>query len=152
LAAEFEGVDVALKPFSPRKRLLSKSELCFYEALRSAMYDHVVFAKVRLADLIDANKRHRSWQANFNRVCAKHIDFVVCDDNSQPVVAIELDDKSHARLDHATRDAGKDRLLQAAGLQLIRVPTQAAYDFEAIRKLVLDGRKPVDVNQAIWHD
>jgi Protein of unknown function (DUF2726) len=61
-------VDVGLTPFYRREHLLTKNELCFYEVLRSAMYEYVVFAKVRLADLIEADERHRHWRANFNRI------------------------------------------------------------------------------------
>jgi hypothetical protein len=143
-------MDVALKPFSRRKHLLTKNELSFYEVLRSAMYDYVVFAKVRLADLIDANERHRHWQANFSRICAKHIDFVICNDDSKPVIAIEVDDKSHERADRVARDSDVDRLFQAVGFPLIRMPMQTTYDFEQVRKLVTAGLKPIGVNEAIW--
>lgn len=143
-------MDVAFKPFSRCERLLTKNELSFYEVLRSAMYDYVVFAKVRLADLIDADKRHRNGQADFSRILAKHIDFVVCDDDSKPVIAIEVDDKSHQRPDRTARDSDVDRLFQAIGFPLIRLPAQETYDFEEIRKLVTVGLKPVGINEAIW--
>src|SRR5215471_12491842 len=143
-------MDVALKTFSRRKALLTKNELSFYEVLRSAMYDYVVFAKVRLADLIDADERHRNGQTN--EIHTKHIDFVICDDDSKPVIAIEVDDKSDERSDRAARDPDVDRLFQAVGLQLIRVPAQSTYDFEQVRKLVTAGLKPTPVNEAIWRD
>ncbi len=145
-------MDVALKPFSRRKHLLTKNELSFYEVLRSAMYDYVVFAKVQLADLIDANERHRDWEANFNRIRATNIDFVICDDDSKPVIAIEVDDKSPDRADRVARDADVDRLFQAVGFPLIRLPAQGTYDFEQVRKLVTAGLKPASVNEAIWRD
>ena len=141
-----------MRPFSRRKHLLSKNELSFYEILRSAMYDYVVFAKVRLADLIEADEGHRHWQANFDRINAKHIDFVICDDESKPVVAIEVDDKSHDRADGGARDPEVDQLFQAVGFPLIRVPAQSTYDFAQIRKQITAGLKPVSVNQAIWRD
>jgi len=143
-------MDVALKTFSRRKALLTKNELSFYEVLRSAMYDYVVFAKVRLADLIDADERHRKGQTN--EIRTKHIDFVICDDDSKPLIAIEVDDKSDDRSDRAARDPDVDRLFQAVGLQLIRVPAQSTYDFEQVRKLVTAGLKPTPVNEAIWRD
>ena len=67
--------------------------------LREIFGDCVVLAKVRLADLIEANERHPQWQANFNRIRSKHVDFVLCDNWLRPLLAIELDDSSHKRID-----------------------------------------------------
>jgi uncharacterized protein DUF2726 len=143
-------VDVALKPFSRRKHLLTKNELSFYEVLRSAMYDYVVFAKVQVADLINANERHRDWEPKFNQIRATNIDFVICDDDSKPVIAIEVDDKSPGQANRGARDADVDRLFQAVGFPLIRLPVQSTYDFEQVRKSVTAELKTAPINEAIW--
>jgi len=117
--------------------LLTKSESRFYDTLRRVVRDHVVFAKVRLADVVDADDRHRHWQANFNRVCSKHLDFVVCDSLFRPVIAIELDDSSHQRQDRRKRDDDVDRLLEAVSLPLLRIFVRKTYDPDLISRLLL---------------
>ena len=130
-------VESSLRPYFRHKHLLTPTELSFYEVLRRVVYDYVVFAKVRVADLIDANARHRSWQANFNRVCSKHIDFVICDDDSRPLLAVELDGNSHERPDRVARDDDVDGLFEAVSFPLLRVPAETEYDFDRLRALVV---------------
>ena len=124
-------------PIFRRKYLLTKAEQSFYEILREIARDQFVFAKVRLADLIDADDRHRCWQANFNRVRGKHIDFVVCDSLFRPRVAVELDDASHEREDRRERDYVVDRLFDAVRLPLARFPVRKKYDHDEIRHVLL---------------
>ncbi len=45
-----------------RRYLLTKSERHFYETLRRVVGNHVIFVKVRLADLVAADERHMRWQ------------------------------------------------------------------------------------------
>ena len=134
-------METGLRPYFRRKHLLTPTELSFYEVLRRVVYDYVVFAKVRLADLIDANERHQSWQANFNRIRSKHIDFVICDDDSRPLLAVELDDKSHERPDRVARDHDVDHLFDAVSFPLVRVPVEAEYDFDRLRALLVPALK-----------
>jgi hypothetical protein len=103
----------------------------------SAVRDHLILAKVRLADLVDADERHPRWQANFNRVCSKHIDFVICDSLFRPIIAVELDGSSHEREDQCKRDLDVDRILENASLPLLRVFARKAYDPELISCLLL---------------
>jgi hypothetical protein len=52
---------------------------------------------------------------------AKHIDFLVCRaDTTEPVLAVELDDRSHGRAGRVDRDAFLDGCLAAAGIPLLR--------------------------------
>ena len=78
----------------------------------------MILAKVRLADLVDADKRHRLWRANFNRVCSKHIDFVICDLALSPIIAVELDDSSHQLPERQARDRDVNRILEIASTLL----------------------------------
>ena len=113
------------------------SEQRFYDMLRRVVRDHVIFAKVGLADLVDARKQHRHWQANFNRICSKHIDFVVCDSLFRPIIAVELDGVSHQRDDRRKRDGDVDRILHSASLPLLRVFVRKDYDPGLISRLLL---------------
>lgn len=62
------------------KHVLTPTEQRFYHALRSAFGDmHVILMKVRLADLIAVQRNQTNYQTHFNRISAKHVDFVICD-------------------------------------------------------------------------
>ena len=63
-----------------------------------------------------------------NRVAAKHIDFVLCDPRTlAPVLAVELDDASHAAPHRRQRDVLVNEVLRTVGLPLLRVPVQRSY-------------------------
>jgi hypothetical protein len=137
------AVDVALRPFFRRKYLLTIAEKRFYNVLRTVVAPHSVHPKVRLADLIETDKGHRFWRANFNRVCSKHIDFVVCDAALSPIIAVELDDSSHRLPERAVRDRKVNRILEIASLPILRVPVRRTYDAKAIEKDILAKLRPV---------
>lgn len=122
-------------PYVSRGELFSNAERSFYEVLRRAVgAEHCIFAKVRLADLLTVPKGTLAWQAHFNRIQSKHIDFIVCDVAClSPRVALELDDSSHAAPERRERDAFVDRALARAGLPLIRVPARQGYAAPALR-------------------
>ena len=58
----------------------------------------------------------------------KHVDFLLCDRASQrPLLAIELDDSSHTKFDHAESDKFKSDLFTAVELKLMRVKVRQTY-------------------------
>lgn len=127
-------------PYRPRGRLVTKSELRFYKSLVKACQDDFeIFAMVRIADLLrveDGVRNKRTW---INKILAKHIDFVLCDPGSlQPLVCIELDDKSHERPDRIERDDFVNAAFDSAGLPLLRIPVQRSYPSREIRELIDD--------------
>ncbi len=125
-------------PFKRRDYLLTKGEAAFYHQLRLAIPSGtVLIAKVRLIDLLyfpKGGKNRQSWQ---NRVQSKHIDFVVCDARElRPLLAIELDDKSHEREDRRERDGLVDHILESAGLPFHREPAAAGYSADRLRAAI----------------
>ena len=82
-----------------REALFTPSEIKFYRELEQAIGEQfIVFGKVRVADIITPEKSlsKSNWRTAFNKISAKHFDFVLCDKNTLRVGAvIELDDKSH---------------------------------------------------------
>lgn len=125
-------------PYRVRPRLVTKSELSFYRSLVKAVQDDFeIMAMVRMADLIRVEvgtPNRRKW---LNKVLAKHIDFVLCDRGSlQPLVCIELDDRSHQRADRIERDKFVDHAFESAGLPLIRIPVSQNYPPREVRELI----------------
>ena len=123
-------------PYSRRNCLFSAAERSFYEILQRLTPDHTVFAKVRLAELVYVQGTV-SRQMHLNRIDQKHIDFVVCDKNLAPVVAIELDGTSRPQADSRVRDEFVDEVLAAAALPVIHVRARHAYVMDEIHRLLL---------------
>lgn len=135
-------METSLRPYFRKPFLLSKPEKYFYNVLREVFGNHTVLAKVRLADLVEANRRHPNWQANFNRIRSKHIDFVICDGWLCPLIAVELDGSSHKRVDRQQRDNLVDEILKKVSLQIVHVPRQKQYFHKEIRQLLLPKLAP----------
>lgn len=128
-------------PYRKKDYLLTKAERSFYEVLRAVVVDEMlIFAKVRLADLVWLPKGTTNWQAHFNRVQSKHIDFVLCDlQKIAPVLAIELDDASHGRDSRQRRDLFVNAALNGAGLPILRVKVKRAYAPNELAKLIRES-------------
>ncbi|MEM0952800.1 MAG: DUF2726 domain-containing protein [Pseudomonadota bacterium] len=130
--------------FSYRKRkgLLTAAERSFYGVLVTAMPENVVFAKVRVADLVQPKKglSRTNWQKAFNKISAKHFDFVVCKPQDLKVeVVIELDDASHNAAARKQRDAFVEHVCSTADIPLVRIRAARSYNVIEIRKLLNDA-------------
>jgi Protein of unknown function (DUF2726) len=121
-------------PFRRRTVLFSKAERSFYQTLRSLVPDHMIFVKVKLADLVSLQPQHSFWE-HFNPINRKHIDFVVCDPTLAPVLAIELDDMSKTQGDGSTTNL-VNSVLATASLPILHVPQKRTYLFDELRRLL----------------
>ncbi len=130
-------------PYEAANPLLSASERAFYTTLRKAVgADYALFIKVRLADIIqvESGLTGKGRSSAFNRIKAKHVDFVVCDPETFRVVcAIELDDRSHRQQARQERDDFVDAALAAAEVPILHVPTQKSYSPDKLRQQVLQA-------------
>ena len=109
--------------------LLTPAERHFYYSLeRRLPPGYRLSFKVRLADVVTVRcARGRQFWRAFGPIAQKHVDFVVCDADFCPVLAVELDDASHGRADRARRDRFVDRAMASAGVPLVRVRAARAY-------------------------
>lgn len=82
---------------------------------------YLVFAKVRLIDLVEPTQGNPKYKTFFYKVQAKHVDFVLCDQKLVARIVIELDDSSHEKADRAERDIFVDTILRNNGYKVIRV-------------------------------
>ena len=126
-------------PFRLEDSLLTPAELVFFEALSAAVGEVCALTcKTRLADIITVCEGATEWRAHFNRIQAKHIDFVVCDPvDMAPLVLVELDDASHDRPDRRQRDAFVDQAAAAAGIPILHIPVAAEYRIDDLRQQVM---------------
>lgn len=122
-------------PYRKKPAIMTRNEQEFYRALLRAAGDRYdVFAMVRIADLlsVEPTPKRINWQ---NRINCKHVDFVLCDIESQEaLLAIEVDDRSHEQQSRQDRDYFVDRAFAAAGLGLLRIQATRNYSAKELRK------------------
>ena len=118
--------------------LFTPAERSFFGVLNQAISDDVIaFGKVRVADVITPTKGgvKGAWQRAFNKISAKHFDFILCNKSDLSFVcSIELDDKSHNSAKQKTRDAFLEKACKSANFPLIRFPAKATYSVTDIRE------------------
>lgn len=87
-------------------------------------YKFVLLSKVRLADFIQPintpnRKDYYHW---FNRISAKHVDFLVCETETiKPLCAIELDDYTHRYKNRQDRDEFVDNVYKSIKLPILHI-------------------------------
>lgn len=117
--------------YEAQESLFTPAERNFMMVLQSICASHfAVFGKVRIADVIAVRKglEPQVWRRAFNRISAKHVDYVLCDPRDLSVLCvIELDDASHRRKDRSERDTFVDAVFAEAGIPCIRIPARASY-------------------------
>lgn len=128
-------------PYIAKGSLVTPAERAFLGVLEQAVGDEYrIHAKVRMADVVGVRTmrdRSRRQQA-FNRIPAKHFDFVLCTPGELMVLAaIELDDKSHGRRDRRGRDRLVTQICRAIRLPLIRFAAKRSYTVSEVRREVL---------------
>jgi hypothetical protein len=93
--------------------------------------------KVALGDVFYVKKgddlsRYRIYT---NKIDRKHVDFLLCDSTTmQPLIGIELDDKSHERPDRRERDIFVDGVFAAWNKVIAEL---VSYSFQAALKELL---------------
>lgn len=122
LRIKFRKPDIT-KLYVP-KPVLTKREYDFYKKLKP-LADECglnIYTKIRLADLIEPKPKSENplWMECFNKIKAKHIDFALADDDTNIIVLIELDDRSHERPDRIERDDFVNAVLKNTGYTLLR--------------------------------
>lgn len=79
----------------------------------------ILFAKVRLFDLVKPISGHPKYKTNLYRIQSKHVDFVLCKSNLVAKYIIELDDSSHDTAKGKERDLFVDTVLTACGYKVL---------------------------------
>lgn len=110
-------------PYLKQKTFLSPNELNFYKKLKEHADEKglIVFAKVRLADLVWIPKSYAFFSFFFGWIKAKQIDFVLCDSVTFEIKClVELDDQTHDLPQRQSRDRFVNKVIKKAGHHFIR--------------------------------
>jgi hypothetical protein len=124
------------QPYVLKTSLFTPAERSFLGCLDSVLSPEIrVFGKVRLADLFNVERTldRSAWQSAFNKINSKHVDFILFRANDLcPLLAIELDDKTHAMEERQQRDVFLTEIFANSHLPLIRFKVQKFYRPEDI--------------------
>lgn len=106
------------------RQLLTNRELKEYQKLKQYADTRgwLICPKVRLLDLIEPKAKYNrsDRQTLMNKVWAKHVDFVLVDQQMHLVGVLELDDSTHDRADRQDRDRFVRDALEGAGIILVQ--------------------------------
>jgi len=83
-------------------------------------YRSSIYRKVRIADVVDIKRLSSSSLRKYALMA--HLDFVVADENEQPLFAVEFDGPGHS----PSHDAEKDEIFRLADLALFRVDLRSS--------------------------
>ena len=123
-----------------KKSLFSPAERSFLGVLQVVIRQGVSLeCKVRLADIFGIKKglERDDRQRAFNRICSKHVDFLlVQESDGRPLLGIELDDSSHDEYDRIARDKFVDSVFVSGGLPILHFEVKQAYDQNEVRRRI----------------
>ena len=127
-------------PYLVRNKFFSDAEASFFRVLKAAVAERLlIFSKVSLVEIFYISHPEVN-QAYRNKIDRKHVDFLLCSaDTLQPVLAIELDDSSHQRPDRVKRDEFVDAVFSTAGLPLLHISAQRAYNTQELSQKIKDA-------------
>ncbi len=132
-----------LYQYKKKDFLITRAEHEFFDILVEIFGDkYHVFTQVHLPTILEHKINGQNWKGSFSHINGKSVDFVICDkEYIKPLVAIELDDKSHERLDRIERDSEVERMLKEAVMPLIRFENHGSFDKEEINKTISEFLK-----------
>lgn len=115
-----ENVNKYKESYEP-KYLMTINEKSQYRKLKQWANQHnlIVFCKVRMLDLVTPRKNQDNYKGALWKIQAKHVDFVLCDQNIRVKCIVEISDRSHNRQDRADRDNFVTEVLQACGYKIL---------------------------------
>lgn len=120
--------------------LMSRAEHEFFDILVGIVGNqYYIFPQIHLSTILDNKVVGQNWRGAFRHIDEKSVDFVICDKAYiKPLLAIELDDRTHDQDKRKERDSEVERILNKAGLPLLRFGNHGHFDKEEIKKIVLE--------------
>lgn len=138
-----EKVSKSLYNYKKKDFLMSRAEHEFFDILVEVVGNqYYVFPQIHLSTILDNKVVGQNWRGAFRHIDEKSVDFVICDKAYiKPILAIELDDKTHEREDRKGRDGEVERILKESGLSLLRFGNNGSFNKEEIKRLILEKLK-----------
>jgi len=136
--AEERTGDASQYRYVSLRHVASPPEKILFERLHKALPELVVLAQVHLPRVIQPASKSK---APLERIIRKSLDFVICDATFAPLVAIEVNDRSHNAGDRIASDIDKAAALKSAGIPLITWEARKLPSIDVIRTTILEHVK-----------
>lgn len=122
----------ALPPYSLRKSFLSTREFAYFNVLKQAVGENAkIYPKVRLPQILNHPGHDPKYRAHWSRVQRRYVDFLVCDGNLTPTLAVKFDPNANRKRSQPKDDVLEDAL-GSAELPLLRVVPADNYDLDEV--------------------
>lgn len=120
-----------------RKEFLNNNEKNFFHNLESIIKGkYYIFSKVKILDLVSVEglESEDLWKLP---VWTKHVDFIICDKNIDPVLSIELNGLEH-KTEYKSIKGGfaKENIFKAINLPFIAVENEKITDLSYIKEIL----------------
>ena len=114
--------------------LLTKNEWQQYKVIEkwASQHNYKILPKIRLADLIKPRSNKNNKTALFWKIQAKHVDFVIANENLRVIAIVELLDNSHLTAERKERDEFVKQALTSCGYQVLFTYAPTDEQLEAI--------------------
>jgi hypothetical protein len=123
--------------YALKRSPMTASETYFLSVLDRVVDGHYkIIPQVGLSALVRTAAESERAYADFNRIKAKSVDYVLYDEKYRPYLAIELDDPSHRRWDRMMRDLFVNNVMQSVGLRILHVERRESYDEEWLKEQI----------------
>jgi uncharacterized protein DUF2726 len=139
LASTKAGVPIV--SYVRRDRLLSPPQTLLYYLLRSELPDHLVFAQITLASVLDtaAGVAEHARAEMARRLADHRVDFVICDRRMHPVAVLKLQTSPDGTSNELS---SAQRWLDEAGVRYVEIDARALPRKEAVRAVALGEGEP----------
>lgn len=119
--------------------LITKSEHLFFNILLEILGDRYhIFPQIHISSVLDHKAIGQNWKGAFSHINQKSIDYLICDKvYIRPIIAIELDDKSHEIDERKDRDFTVEQIFKDANMPLLRFESKAIFNKEEIKEDLL---------------
>lgn len=125
-------------PYRRKPSLITNAEKQFFKVLSEVAGDrYFIVPQVNLSDLVWVDYGEKYQKTYRSKIDKKSVDFVLCDKvDFSPVLAIELDDKSHLRPDRVERDYFVEELFKKVEIPLLRVKKESQYNTDELTQRI----------------
>ncbi len=98
-----------------KRKLLTNTELTFYNYFKKLEPQYIVLPQINLASIINKKNNFRTYQNELYR----NIDFCIFDQNLEVLLAIEINDDSHKTYKRKLRDKKVKEILNSCSIELL---------------------------------
>ena len=124
--------------YKKKQRIMTDHEFAFYTILNDAVGgDYYILTQAHLSSFIDHKVPKQNWKAAFRHINSKSVDYLLCNNQTlEPVLAIELDDRTHELEDRILRDKEIERIFTESSLPLLRMPSHGSLTNLELKQIV----------------